>query len=739
MSEVLIYIGKVLIIQGVLYGLYRLALRQSLRHAWNRFYLLAALLLSFAIPFIEMPAQVELEPIDTEYVITWVQESTLEYDLVPSGEQTTSSFSVWVIVPWLYGVIVLFLVVRSVLYLFFLQKLKKHAEYVKKHWFKLFKTSQPRPFSFFSNVFMPADLFGSSSFDQILAHECVHVKQRHSIDRLLLDFLVSLFWFNPFIYLYRNALIEIHEYQADEAVIRRFNDPVGYQEILFSQLQTAPYSGLVSHFNFSMIKKRIVMMNKQKNKYAGLLYALTLPVLVSVIFAFSNKEAIEPIENVGHELAELLGPKPIFDVLPSWDEMKPKGQTQNEQQDSNPPSILPLKETEKVRMSSGFGTRFDPIEKVEKLHRGIDLATAIGNPVLATADGKVELAGEDGKHGQRVIIKHGDVYTTAYSHLSTVEVKVGQLVKKGDQLGLSGNSGASTAPHLHYEVQKDEDFVNPIYYITDYNFKVKTEGDKVEKQMKQSLLKSEREKAEAEMVIAREEEERARAEEMKAERALSLAERERERTEQMQIEEQKRMKEEKLLKEKEKNKNKKKNKSDKKDKSNQTAFKVIIDPGHGGKDHGAILENNINEKEEMLQLAIEISSRLKEAYHLDVVLTRNDDAFMSLKDRVNASKNATLLVSLHVDDLSGASGVLPVFQNDGQFPEESKMIAEKMRSELIKEGRNSKIGFTSGNNSHYLLREAFCPSIMLNISEDELGNQRDLIANHISEAIYASL
>ncbi|MEQ9007718.1 MAG: peptidoglycan DD-metalloendopeptidase family protein [Ekhidna sp.] len=547
MSEVLVYIGKVFLIQALFYGFYKLVLKQSLRHSWNRFYLLSVLILSFGIPFIETPYQQAIEPLNTDYVITWVQESAMEYELTPIINTSESTFNYWSVLPWLYGVIVCYLISRSVAYLFILQKLKKHSEYVKKQWFKLFKISQPRPFSFFSNVFIPEQIFGTSSFDQILAHECVHVKQWHSYDRLLMDFLVSLFWFNPFIYWYRNALIEIHEFQADAAVIRRFKDPVGYQEILFSQLQVASYSGLVSHFNFSIIKKRIVMMNKQKNKYAGWVYALTMPVVLSVIFAFSTREAIEPIEKVGTELADILSPQPGF-KFPGFTLPEPKATTQ----DNTTPSILPLKDTENVRMTSGFGTRYDPIDKEEKLHKGMDLATPIGNPVLATADGKVELAKEDGKHGQRVIIKHNDTFTSAYSHLSSIDVKEGESVKKGDQIGLSGNSGASTAPHLHYEIQKDDEYVNPIYYIGDYNFKVKTEqGELMEAERQKAMRHAERQQAEKEMMIAKQEAEQARINQIQAQEAQNLASEEQKQAYQQQKEaEERRQVEEKIREEK---------------------------------------------------------------------------------------------------------------------------------------------------------------------------------------------
>ena len=214
MSEVLIYTGKVLVIQAIFYGFYRLVLRNSIRHGWNRLFLLAALVVSFAIPFIQIPDQLSVQPLEESPVIVWMHESAMEFEVVPVPKESgEANFSMWYLLPWLYVLVTCLLIGRSAVYLIFIQKLKKHSEYVKKRWFKLFKTSQTRPFSFFSNVFIPKDIFGSNAFDQILAHECVHVKQRHSIDRLLMDFFVSLFWFNPFIYLYRNALIEIHEFQ----------------------------------------------------------------------------------------------------------------------------------------------------------------------------------------------------------------------------------------------------------------------------------------------------------------------------------------------------------------------------------------------------------------------------------------------------------------------------------------------------------------------------------------------
>ncbi|GAB4237115.1 MAG: hypothetical protein Tsb0034_12070 [Ekhidna sp.] len=562
MNELLIYFLKVMAVHGLCYLTYRAFFRETGRHVGNRTYLLVSLILAFFIPLLQWPSSAS--PVLAEIPATaWFAESNsgfYEMELIPTDYM--DAFSWWSLLPWLYIGISAFLLFRAGVYLLAMRSLKKKSEPFKREGFTLFKTSQPRPFSFFSNVFIPKSLFGSKAFDQVLAHECVHVRLVHSMDRLMLDFVVSLFWFNPFIYLYRNALIEIHEYQADEGVIRRFQDPVGYQEVLFSQLQTSRYSGLVSHFNVEMIKKRIVMMNKPKKK-TGWIYAITAPVTLMIVFAFSGKEAVQPIQQVGKELTSIVGPlgdfEPLERMLIQKDEY---------------PSILPLKETEDVRVTSGFGTRFDPIDKEEKLHKGIDFATPIGNPVIATADGVIQNAGTDGRHGKRIVIKHGHTYVTSYSHLSELEVKEGQKVSKGEQIGLSGNTGASTAPHLHYEVMKNDEYVNPSDYIKDFTFKRKAtsyQKERVEKQ--QEIVRKEAAKAAERAEMTQQAQLREKEKQMVTEKlALEAREREKQATmkrlevQELARESEKSRQEElkKINKEKNKGKNKVKDK-DKKD------------------------------------------------------------------------------------------------------------------------------------------------------------------------------
>lgn len=126
----------------------------------------------------------------------------------------------------------------------------------------------------------------------------------------------------------------------------------------------------------------------------------------------------------------------------------------------NPPSIHPL--GKEVKVTSHFGMRTHPILKKKMLHKGIDFKAAMGTPIYATADGKVKSVVESDKgHGNHVVLQHDDEYKTVYANLSKFAVSAGMTVKKGQLIAYSGNSGASTAPHLHYEVLQNDEHVDP--------------------------------------------------------------------------------------------------------------------------------------------------------------------------------------------------------------------------------------------------------------------------------------
>jgi murein DD-endopeptidase MepM/ murein hydrolase activator NlpD len=118
-----------------------------------------------------------------------------------------------------------------------------------------------------------------------------------------------------------------------------------------------------------------------------------------------------------------------------------------------------------VDMSSPFGMRLDPFLGRPAVHTGIDLRGEIGEPVHATAAGKVSIAGREGGYGNMVEINHGNGLATRYGHLSKILVKVGQTVRIGEVIGLIGSTGRSTGPHLHYETRINGEAVDPQKFL----------------------------------------------------------------------------------------------------------------------------------------------------------------------------------------------------------------------------------------------------------------------------------
>ena len=118
-----------------------------------------------------------------------------------------------------------------------------------------------------------------------------------------------------------------------------------------------------------------------------------------------------------------------------------------------------------VRQTSGFGYRNDPVRGGRRLHKGADWAGAYGTAILATAEGEVIHAGWQSGYGRLVKIRHANGFETRYAHLAKIRVSKGQKVSRGDQIGEMGNSGRSTGTHLHYEVRRNGEAVNPMTYI----------------------------------------------------------------------------------------------------------------------------------------------------------------------------------------------------------------------------------------------------------------------------------
>ncbi|RPD48179.1 M23 family metallopeptidase [Paracnuella aquatica] len=130
------------------------------------------------------------------------------------------------------------------------------------------------------------------------------------------------------------------------------------------------------------------------------------------------------------------------------------------------PAIQPVSNQDLNRIASGFGFRIDPIYKTIKMHAGLDFSAPQGTPIYATANGRVKIAGfSDGGYGNHVVINHGYGYETLYGHMVRIKARAGQQVKRGELIGYVGSTGKSTGPHLHYEVHKNGNKLDPVYFF----------------------------------------------------------------------------------------------------------------------------------------------------------------------------------------------------------------------------------------------------------------------------------
>ncbi len=132
---------------------------------------------------------------------------------------------------------------------------------------------------------------------------------------------------------------------------------------------------------------------------------------------------------------------------------------------SSMPVLKPVADKYVNRLASGYGTRFHPILKVNKMHKGLDFAASTGTPIYATGDGSVKVSEFNSGYGNMVVLKHGNGYESLYAHMSRAKVRSGQKVKRGDVIGYVGSTGLSTGAHLHYEIHKNGETVDPVMYF----------------------------------------------------------------------------------------------------------------------------------------------------------------------------------------------------------------------------------------------------------------------------------
>ncbi|WP_430814751.1 peptidoglycan DD-metalloendopeptidase family protein [Carboxylicivirga sp. RSCT41] len=436
MEALAIYLLKSTLVSGVFYLLYRFLLRRESFFAINRFYLLFSVLFAYLFPFIKINLNtntVEPEVINT---INTVVNQFNFVDEIPFRQEeayssTDNHYQWWILPLAIISAVFLFRFLKN---LFQLYKTIHANEKITQAKFTLVLFNQSQAFSFFRYIFISPFVWNSPKGKSIVAHELSHTKHRHSLDRLFIETMLIFFWMNPFIYLYRKALEEVHEYQADADATEK-TSVKEYFNLVLQQSSAHNYSPLMSPFSYKLIKKRIKMANYKSHPVIK--FRLIIPLLIGIAILTTSAINFRKLQSnsVEHELV---------------------GEIDNMSVNT---FVLPI---QNGNISTGWGYSIHPILMVRKFHEGIDITAPLNTPVIASQSGTVTLVRSDKKgYGKRIELSHSNNQKTLYAHLNNFNVKEGQEVKQGDIIGYVGNSGASTAPHLHFEIHKDGTKTNP--------------------------------------------------------------------------------------------------------------------------------------------------------------------------------------------------------------------------------------------------------------------------------------
>jgi len=290
MPVIPLFLFKLAISLSIVWIFYQLLLRRLTFYRLNRWYLLGYTVLAFIIPLINIGPMLaggpSGEPTMVQYIPAIGQVSAKT--LFPAAQRTV--FSGWNGLLLLFLLGVLLLLVRSGVRWFSLVRLRHQARRVEGTPLKIYQVDAPIiPFSFGNAIYINQQLHTEKEWADIILHEYVHIRQRHTVDILLAELVCILNWYNPFSWLIRYSIRQNLEFIADQQVLDNGVDRKGYQYHLLKVVGESRYR-LANNFNFSSLKKRIVMMNKIRSARVHLLKLLFLVPLVSVLLlAFRDR------------------------------------------------------------------------------------------------------------------------------------------------------------------------------------------------------------------------------------------------------------------------------------------------------------------------------------------------------------------------------------------------------------------------------------------------------------------
>ena len=290
MENFILYFGKVTVLLTIFFLAYYFLLRKETFFTANRWFLLTGIATSLALPLVIFKKIVLIQPTVTNFVSP-IHTNSNTINNVPIPQETAFEINWFYVIGIVYLVGMLFFLGKFIKNLWALKNIFKGQTVENKDNFKFIDTNKIQsPFSFFKYIVFNSSIFKTEELENILEHEKVHSSQMHSADMIFSQLFCIAFWFNPFSWLHKKAIAQNLEFIADSTALKSVSDRIIYQKTLLKVSAPHQCIPITNHFFQSLIKKRIVMLNKnQSNKRNSLKYLAILPLLTVFMLQFQVK------------------------------------------------------------------------------------------------------------------------------------------------------------------------------------------------------------------------------------------------------------------------------------------------------------------------------------------------------------------------------------------------------------------------------------------------------------------
>ena len=305
----ILYLLKITLLMGLLLAVYHLLLGRERLHYFSRFYLVGSLLISLVAPLISIDASVtQIPTIESTPIEQLVKASsqTIQVEEAQPAAADRDSLSIMLLLIGAYLLVTVVLLLRLVLNIYSMYRMVNHnpKKAIEGATLVLLE-GRMAPYSWWKYIFLQKGEYESGDVaPEIISHELTHIRQHHTYDILLVELLQVVLWFNPLVYLYKRVIKQNHEYLADQAVIAHHNNVHQYQHLLLDTIFRKNTPSLVSSINFSLTKKRLIMMtkktsNSKKSAIGVLLIALIVPLLCTFCAQSDDFNLEKELDNIG--------------------------------------------------------------------------------------------------------------------------------------------------------------------------------------------------------------------------------------------------------------------------------------------------------------------------------------------------------------------------------------------------------------------------------------------------------